>query len=324
MKKGALWLLAACGISYSILLPAHAFAQAADATTTPVIPAMSTTTVATTTPAIPPAAPVPPVRNVHNAADVERQVRAAFAGIPVMADIARCESRFRQFADSGNVFRGGTDNQMIGIFQIYSSVHRAFALSLGMDIDTIEGNIRYARYLYDRERTNPWVDSISCWNTKPAEEGSVPVPASPLAFTLTFGMVHPEVVTLQRILNAGGYVIAPAGPGSPGNETDRFGALTRAAVRQFQCTMKIVCGGDEYTTSYGTVGPRTRQALAVLAAGGAGGMPAPVPSPSPAPVPDPALPPQPDPAEAARIAAIRAQIEALKKQISSLEAQIPR
>ena len=38
---------------------------------------------------------------------VEATVREYFADIPVMIEIARCESKFRQFADSGNVLRGG-------------------------------------------------------------------------------------------------------------------------------------------------------------------------------------------------------------------------
>ncbi|MDB5238979.1 MAG: hypothetical protein JWO00_314 [Candidatus Parcubacteria bacterium] len=281
-------------------------------------------TVATTTATIP---PIAPVRNVHNAADVERQVRAYFADIPIMIDIARCESKFRQFADSGNVFHGGTNSQMIGIFQIYSTIHRATALSLGMDIDTIDGNMRYARYLYTRDRTNPWMDSIQCWNSKPVEEGSVlpPAPGMTLSVSLTFGMSHPEVQTVQRILNTHGFQIAASGPGSLGNETTSFGALTRAAVRQFQCAKNIICGGDEYTTSYGVVGPRTRQALLALASGSAGGS-VPVPVPSPALMPAPAPAPQPSQAsttEAARVAAIRAQIEALKAQIANLQNQLP-
>jgi peptidoglycan hydrolase-like protein with peptidoglycan-binding domain len=43
-----------------------------------------------------------------------------------------------------------------------------------------------------------------------------------------------EVMELQRFLNANGYVVASAGPGSPGNETEYFGSLTREAVKRFQ------------------------------------------------------------------------------------------
>jgi peptidoglycan hydrolase-like protein with peptidoglycan-binding domain len=39
---------------------------------------------------------------------------------------------------------------------------------------------------------------------------------------------------LQRFLNANGFSVAGAGPGSPGRETSLFGALTKAALKRFQ------------------------------------------------------------------------------------------
>lgn len=43
-----------------------------------------------------------------------------------------------------------------------------------------------------------------------------------------------DVKALQAALNANGFPVASAGPGSPGRETDKFGPLTRAAVKKFQ------------------------------------------------------------------------------------------
>lgn len=269
-----------------LLLPLLLSAQTSSST-------QATSSPATTTPA----------QNVHDAAEVEKQVRVHFADIPIMIEVARCESRFRQFADSGNVFKGGLNMKMVGIFQIYGDVHRTTALSLGFDIDTVQGNIGYARYLYSRERTNPWISSMPCWNTGTVNEDGGTTQS--LTTNLIFGIVHPEVKTLQVILNHSGFVVADQGAGSPGNETTLFGGLTRTAVRRFQCSQGIVCSGDEYTTAYGVVGPRTRLALAAI--------------------PGPTSTPQPsDSTEAARIAAIKAKIEALKKEISSLELQLPR
>ncbi len=192
---------------------------------------------------------------------VEELVKEAFEETPVMVEVARCESKFRQFADSGNVLRGGTDNKMIGIFQIYDDIHRAKAKSMDMDIDTVDGNIKYAQYLYKREKTNPWISSMPCWDPNPVHEQTS---ASTVDISLRFGMSHPEVITLQKILNEAGYTVASEGPGSPGNETTLFGNLTRLAVRKFQCDKNLVCEGDEYTTAYGVVGPRTREALTKL------------------------------------------------------------
>ena len=100
---------------------------------------------------------------------VEAEVRAYFAGIPVMAEIAQCESRFRQFYSLDVPLAGGSGGNMIGVFQINAPVHASYARSLGMDIYTLEGNFAYARLLYENEGTRPWLSSRSCWGVKAAE-----------------------------------------------------------------------------------------------------------------------------------------------------------
>ncbi len=98
--------------------------------------------------------------NTHDAVAVEKRVREYFTDIPVMIEIARCESKFRQFTDSGSVLRGGGSEGMIGIFQFYEVIHKQGALALGFDINTIEGNIGYARYLYTQSGTTPWASCV--------------------------------------------------------------------------------------------------------------------------------------------------------------------
>lgn len=114
------------------------------------------------------AAPAP--STVSGEVSIEKQVRTYFADIPVMIEIARCESNFRQFTDSGLVLRGGAGGGMIGIFQFYEQVHAATAGARGLDLATTEGNLGYARYLYERSGTTPWLSAKSCW--------TLPVPAS--------------------------------------------------------------------------------------------------------------------------------------------------
>lgn len=193
--------------------------------------------------------------------DVESAVRAYFAETPVMVSIARCESKFRQYADSGNPLYGGAGNKMVGVFQIHSDVHAAFARGKGMDVEALDGNLQYAKYLYEREGTQPWMSSFPCWGKEASAETEANV-AGPLTANLSFGMENPQVLVLQKMLNGKGYVIAPDGPGSPGNETQKFGSLTRVAVRKFQCEQMQICSGDEYSTGYGYVGTKTRTALA--------------------------------------------------------------
>jgi hypothetical protein len=198
----------------------------------------------------------------------EAEVRAAFADAPAMIAIARCESKYTQFGKGGTALHGGYGGKMVGIFQIYSDIHAAYAKSRGMDIYTTEGNIAYARYLYQTEGTKPWLSSFPCWGNdvesaeRVEEAGAATLAATAtLSVNLSLGMEHPQVLTLQKILNTNGFVLANDGPGSPGNETNRYGALTRDAVRRFQCAQKIVCEGDEHSSGYGFVGARTRAAL---------------------------------------------------------------
>lgn len=111
----------------------------------------------------------------------EVRIREYFADIPEMIDIARCESNFRQYTDAGNVLQGGAGGKMIGIFQLHSDYHVTPAVSMGLDIRTLDGNLAYARHLYEREGLAPWkpclgaVTTSSGINTPVVELASVVV-----------------------------------------------------------------------------------------------------------------------------------------------------
>lgn len=91
---------------------------------------------------------------------VEKRVRQYFVDIPVMIEIAKCESKFRQFTDSGTVLRGGSSGGMIGVFQFYESIHTKGAKALGFDLATVEGNLGYAKHVYLQQGTTPWRECI--------------------------------------------------------------------------------------------------------------------------------------------------------------------
>lgn len=78
-------------------------------------------------------------------------------------------------------------------------------------------------------------------------------PQSAVSFSrsLTVGSTGNDVRVLQKYLNAKGYTLALTGPGSLGNETETFGALTRAALVRFQKEHGIV-------PAVGFFGPITR------------------------------------------------------------------
>jgi hypothetical protein len=115
------------------------------ATTTSSVAATTTAATTTTT-----------TTDTQNQAEVEKRVREYFADTPAMIQIARCESNFRQFTDSGMPFRGGAGGGMVGVFQFYEKLHTVGAKALGFDLATLEGNIGYAKHVYKTEGTTPW------------------------------------------------------------------------------------------------------------------------------------------------------------------------
>ena len=141
-------------------------ATTTDTSATTTISITATTTIATSTASnnatstTPVATTTPPVINSN--VGIEAQVRTYFANTPVMVAIASCESSFREFNSSGMPLNGGSGG-MIGIFQISSAIHAPIALSMGMDINTVAGNMAYANYLYQHDGTTPWLSSFPCW-----------------------------------------------------------------------------------------------------------------------------------------------------------------
>ena len=98
---------------------------------------------------------------------VEAYVKAHSADAPILVDIARCESTFRQFDSTGNVIRGKVDSRDVGVMQINEKYQGPTATKLGYNIYTLEGNVAYAKYLYFREGIKPWVSSSPCWSDSP-------------------------------------------------------------------------------------------------------------------------------------------------------------
>ncbi len=102
---------------------------------------------------------------------VEEYVRDYFADIPVMIEIADCESQFRQYGKNGSVLKNSAGSSAIGMFQIMASIHEPVADKLGLDLNTMQGNAAYARYLYEKSGTKPWeadLKSKNCWGKSKA------------------------------------------------------------------------------------------------------------------------------------------------------------
>lgn len=71
---------------------------------------------------------------------------------------------------------------------------------------------------------------------------------------LELGMTGEDVRSLQKLLNANGFVLAESGVGSPGNETEYFGTLTQSAVSAYQ-------SANQVAPSIGYFGPLTRNSM---------------------------------------------------------------
>lgn len=95
---------------------------------------------------------------------VETTVEEYFKEDPIMVRIAWCETKIKHYEKDGTtVLRGTKTPKDIGVMQINEYYHGKTAEKLGINIHSLEGNLAYARYLYEREGTQPWKPSKHCW-----------------------------------------------------------------------------------------------------------------------------------------------------------------
>lgn len=91
---------------------------------------------------------------------MEEIIKKEFPKDPIMVNVARCESGFRQFNPDGTVLISRTADW--GIFQINQVNHRTMS-KLGIDISTLEGNIEGTQYILKTQGLNAWKNSSHCW-----------------------------------------------------------------------------------------------------------------------------------------------------------------
>lgn len=100
---------------------------------------------------------------VKNPESLTSYVEQYYASNPILADIAWCESRMRHLGKDGEILRGTVDPDDIGVMQINTRYHEKKAEELGLDIYSLNGNLAYAKYIYDRQGVRPWLASAACW-----------------------------------------------------------------------------------------------------------------------------------------------------------------
>ncbi len=100
----------------------------------------------------------------HSVQNTEAIVRSYFDDIPVMIEIARCESTFRHTLGDGSILRGRVDAADTGVMQINLRYHSKSATAMNLNLENIYDNMAYARHLYETQGTQPWSASSPCWN----------------------------------------------------------------------------------------------------------------------------------------------------------------
>lgn len=96
-----------------------------------------------------------------------------------LVPICACESSGskyatpRHFKKDGSVLRGEITSEDIGLCQINTYFHGSRAESMGIDLYSVDGNIEYANYLYEREGSKPWQASKRCWGSPDRLELSI-------------------------------------------------------------------------------------------------------------------------------------------------------
>jgi len=99
----------------------------------------------------------------QNPESLDAYVEEYFSDAPILADIAWCESSMRHTRKDGTILRGEVDSDDIGVMQINTRYHLIDSEELGLDIYSLNGNLAYAKYLYEKQGVKPWKASSPCW-----------------------------------------------------------------------------------------------------------------------------------------------------------------
>ena len=101
---------------------------------------------------------------ISDSKNVEKFIGDYFSDIPIMAKIAKCESRNRHLDKNGNILKGEKTPLDRGVMQINLYYHQETAVKMGLDLHNIDDNVAYARYLYEKYGAKPWMSSSHCWS----------------------------------------------------------------------------------------------------------------------------------------------------------------
>jgi len=145
-------------------------------------------------------------------------------------------------------------------FSIFAIFGTEPAASGGYSGTSVQGRVKNLLSSGNIAKAQDLMRSYPAAFPQAAPQAPAPVAQAPASVAsapvrdLELGFAGDDVVLLQQLLNRHGFEIAAEGPGSPGNETRYFGALTKAALMRYQEANLI-------TPSAGYFGPMTRANL---------------------------------------------------------------
>lgn len=94
---------------------------------------------------------------------ISEMIKKAFPNDPVMLKVASCESVGLRHYVNGEVLRGEQVKEDTGLFQVNLTYWGKELKKKGIDPLDIEGNIKAARYIYEKQGLNAWSASANCW-----------------------------------------------------------------------------------------------------------------------------------------------------------------
>lgn len=89
--------------------------------------------------------------------------------VPQLKRVCSCESLGyatgtpTHYDKKGNVLHGKINDLDRGMCQINLGYHQETAEKMGIDVETEEGNITYANFLFKTQGLKPWKWSEGCW-----------------------------------------------------------------------------------------------------------------------------------------------------------------
>ena len=89
-----------------------------------------------------------------------------FEGYSRLREVCLCESNLSHYeADGKTILRGRDNSDDVGICQINEEIHKEEIKINGFNIYSEEGNIAFAKHLYEEQGLKPWNSSKKCWKS---------------------------------------------------------------------------------------------------------------------------------------------------------------